>query len=183
MQDWKKTNRLPPPIDPLKEERKLKSPKIIILEVLKWLCVAGLLVLLFVLLSSTRVSRADFSDVQSAVLAAADLSPMAEGDNQTLKRLYGLSASDFEHVCLYYPTTNMGAEELLLIQLKDTAQQQTVKDAIAARVDTQKKNFDGYGVDQYDMLENSIVEVQGNYILFTSASDPAPVRKAFQGAL
>ena len=87
MQDWKKTNRLPPPIDPLKEERKLKSPKIFILEVLKWLCVAGLLVLLFVLLSSTRVSRADFSDVQSAVLAATDLSPMAEGDNQTLKRL------------------------------------------------------------------------------------------------
>ena len=77
----------------------------------------------------------------------------------------------------------MGAEELLLIQLKDTAQQQAIKDAIAARLDTQKKNFDGYGVDQYDMLENSIVEVQGNYILFISASDPAPVRKAFQGAL
>lgn len=108
---------------------------------------------------------------------------MAEGDNQAIKRLYGLSASDYENILLYYPTTNMGAEELLLIQLKDISQQQAVKSAIESRLDTQKKSFDGYGVDQYAMLEKAVVEVQGNYILLVVAADPAPVRKAFLGAL
>ena len=135
------------------------------------------------MLSANRESRAAFSDVQEAVISAADLTPMAEGDNQTFKRLYGLSASDYENVLLYYPTTNMGAEELLLIQLKDLSQQQAVKDAIESRLDTQKKSFDGYGVDQYAMLEKAVVEVQGNYILLVVAIDPAPVRKAFLGAL
>ena len=161
----------------------MKSTKIILLEVLKWLFVAALCVFLYFMLSANRESRAAFSDVQEAVTSAADLTPMAEGDNQTLKRLYGLSASDYENVLLYYPTTNMGAEELLLIQLKDLSQQQAVKGAIESRLDTQKKSFDGYGVDQYAMLEKAVVEVQGNYILLVVANDPAPVRKAFLGAL
>ena len=161
----------------------MKSTKIILLEVLKWLFVAALCVFLYFTLSAHRESRAAFSDVQAAVTSAADLTPMAEGDNQTFKRLYGLSASDYENVLLYYPTTNMGAEELLLIQLKDLSQQQAVKDAIESRLDTQKKSFDGYGVDQYAMLEKAVVEVQGNYILLVVANDPAPVRKAFLGAL
>lgn len=161
----------------------MKSTKIILLEVLKWLFVAALCVFLYFMLSATRESRAAFSDVQAAVTSSADLTPMAEGDNQTFKRLYGLSASDYENVLLYYPTTNMGAEELLLIQLKDLSQQQAVKDAIENRLDTQKKSFDGYGVDQYAMLEKAVVEVQGNYILLVVADDPAPVRKAFLGAL
>ena len=161
----------------------MKSTKIILLEVLKWLFVAALCVFLYFMLSANRESRAAFSDVQEAVISAADLTPMAEGDNQTFKRLYGLSASDYENVLLYYPTTNMGAEELLLIQLKDLSQQQAVKDAIESRLDTQKKSFDGYGVDQYAMLEKAVVEVQGNYILLVVANDPEPVRKAFLGAL
>ena len=161
----------------------MKSTKIILLEVIKWLFVAALCVFLYFMLSANRESRAAFSDVQEAVISAADLTPMAESDNQTLKRLYGLSASDYENVLLYYPTTNMGAEELLLIQLKDLSQQQAVKDAIESRLDTQKKSFDGYGVDQYAMLEKAVVEVQGNYILLVVANDPAPVRKAFLGAL
>ena len=161
----------------------MKSTKIILLEVLKWLFVAALCVFLYFMLSANRESRAAFSDVQEAVISAADLTPMAEGDNQTFKRLYGLSASDYENILLYYPTTNMGAEELLLIQLKDLSQQQAVKDAIESRLDTQKKSFDGYGVDQYAMLEKAVIEVQGNYILLVVANDPAPVRKAFLGAL
>lgn len=135
------------------------------------------------MLSSNRESNADFSTVQEAVLSAADLTPMAEGDNQTIKRLYGLSASDFEGIMLYYPTTNMGAEELLLIKLKDVSQQEDVKSAIESRIETQKKSFDGYGVDQYAMLEKAVIEAQGNYVLLVVAADPAPVRKAFLGAL
>lgn len=161
----------------------MNSKKIILLEVAKWLCVAGLLALLIVMLSSNRESNADFSAVQEAVLSAADLGPMAQGDNQTIKRLYGLSASDYEGVMLYYPTTNMGAEELLLVKLKDVSQQEAVKAAIQSRIDTQKQSFDGYGVDQYAMLEKAVVEIQGNYILLVVAADPAPVRQAFLGAL
>lgn len=157
--------------------------KIPLLETAKWLCVAALIVMLTLMLSANRESNTDFETMSGAVTAAADLSTMAEGDNQTLKRLYGLSAADYDGFLLYYPTTNMGAEELLVIKLADKDQQQAVSDAIVSRKKKQMDSFEGYGIDQYAMLEKSIVEVQGNYILFVSAADPAAVQKAFLGAL
>ena len=160
-----------------------KPVKIPLLEAAKWVLVALLLVFIIFLLSANRVSQASFESVRDAVVASADLSPMAEADSQMLGRLYGLSAGDYEGVCLYAPTTNMGAEELLVIKLKDRSQQEAVKAAIEARIQTQMDSFEGYGVTQYEMLENAVIEVQGNFVLFVAAADPAPVRKAFLGAL
>lgn len=84
---------------------------------------------------------------------------------------------------LYYPTTNMGAEEILLVRLADPSQAAAVEEAVAQRVTTQKNSFEGYGVQQFEMLENSVTEVWPNYVLFVSAADPGAVREAFLSAL
>ena len=71
---------------------------------------------------------------------------MAEGDNMMLRRLYGLDQSAYQGAALYYPSSNMGAEELLLIQMKEAGQQEAIEEAIENRLKAQKKNFDGYGI-------------------------------------
>jgi hypothetical protein len=157
--------------------------KILPLEIGKWLSVLVLLAFLVISLSANHVSQAAFSSVQEAVISQADASNMQQADSQMIRRLYGLDPTDYEDILLYCPTTNMGAEELLLVKLKDTSQQDTVTAAIEKRVATQMDSFDGYGVDQYDMLEKSVTEVQGNYILLVVATDPTPVRQAFLDAL
>jgi hypothetical protein len=157
--------------------------KIPLLEAGKWLSVLALLAFLVISLSANHISQAAFSSVQEAVISQADESNMQQADSQMIRRLYGLDPTDYEDILLYCPTTNMGAEELLLVKLKDTSQQDTVTAAIEKRVATQMDSFDGYGVDQYDMLEKSVTEVQGNYILLVVAADPGPVRQAFLGAL
>lgn len=157
--------------------------KIPVLEVIKWLLVIGTVVFLYFSSAQGRESQTEFSVMSEAVAGAADLSTMQEADNQMVKRLYGLSPDDYEGVLLYYPTTNMGAEEILLVKLKDTSQQETVKAAMEERVETQKASFDGYGINQYEMLEQSVIEIRGNYMLLVVASDTAPVRQAFLDAL
>lgn len=161
----------------------LNQIKIPLLEAVKWISVILLLVFMFFQLSSMRTSSTDFDTMKEAVLASADLTPMVEADAQSLKRLYGLDGNDFEGVMLYYPTTNMGAEEILLVKLSDTAQRETVKTAMETRIANQMNSFDGYGISQYEMLEKAVVEVQGNYLLMVVAADPAPVRQAFLDAL
>ena len=85
---------------------------------------------------------------------------------------------------LYYPNTNMMAEEVLILKLADTQQQETVRAAIEARVQTQKTTFDGYGVEQYALLtENCIIDIRGNFVLFVVNADCASAQKAFAGAL
>ena len=130
-----------------------------------------------------KVSTAPVSDVAKATVKVADIKSMQRGNNQMFKRLYGLSADEFDGVRLYYPKTNMGAEEMLIIKLKDEEQKDSVREAIDKRRDTQLKNFDGYGTYQHGMLEKSLITVKGNYILFISGKHPEEVKHSFEKAL
>lgn len=161
-----------------------KQWKTVALSVAKWVFL--ILIVLFIfwqVFSRGSESRADFSQVSEAVVSAADLSDMTEGDNQMVRRLYGLDPADYDGVLLYYPSSNMGAEEILVVRLRDMAQQETVEAAMRARIQSQMDVFEGYAPEQYATLEQGVVEVQGNYLLLVVAKDTAPVRQAFLDAL
>lgn len=154
------------------------------LELVKWLCLVLAAAYLLQFSAGNRVSRRDFAAVRQAVLAAVPQDNLQEADNQMIKRLYGLDPAQYEGgLALYYPTSNMGAEELLLVRAKDRTQVEAVQQAIQARLAVQKKNFDGYGAEQTAMLNASQVVVRGRDILFVSAADPARAVQAFRKAL
>ena len=155
-----------------------------IFEIARWTAAVLALICLLTMFGSNKISSADPAEVEAAVVAELDMSAMVKADNQMVKRLYGLDPASFESCVLYYPNTNMMAEELLILKLSDTAQQQTVRSAIEARVETQKTTFDGYGVEQYALLtENCIIDIRGNFVLFVVNADCDAAQKAFAGAL
>ena len=136
-------------------------------EIGRWAAVIAGLVILLVLFGGNSVSGADPQEVAQAVTDVIDMENMQLADNQMVKRFYGLDPADYEGCVLYYPNTNMMAEEVLIVKLKDISQQQTVSDAIETRLQTQKNTFEGYGVEQFDLLTNhAVVELRGNYVLF-----------------
>ena len=155
-----------------------------IFEISRWTAAVLALICLLTMFGSNKVSSADPAEVEAAVIAQLDMSAMVKADNQMVKRLYGLDPASFESCILYYPNTNMMAEELLILKLSDTSQQQSVRSAIEARVETQKTTFDGYGVEQYALLtENCIIDIRGNYVLFVVNADCAKAQDAFEDAL
>lgn len=158
--------------------------KIVFYEIARWIAAALALVCLFSMFGGNTASSADAEDVAAAVTDVIDMSNMVEAENQMIKRLYGLDPAAFESCILYYPTTNMGAEELLIVKLSDMSQQDAVRAAAEARLATQKNTFEGYGVEQFDLLTNhSVLEVRGNYILFVVSSSCDEARRAFLDAL
>ena len=158
--------------------------KKLLLEIARWAVALAAVVSLAVMFRSAPISDADPAAVREAVTAQMDLTNVLEADNQMIRRLYGLDIAAYDDCILYYPATNMGAEELLIVRLASVDQAQTVQSAIEARLQTQKNTFDGYGVEQYDLLTNhSVVEVQGNYVLFVVGQNSDQVRQAFLGAL
>ena len=160
------------------------SKKLSVYEIARWATVLAALVMLIVMFGGNTASNAEAADVAAAVVETIDMENMVLAENQMVKRLYGLDPASFESCILYYPTTNMMAEELLIIKLSDMSQQETVRAAIEARLATQKTTFEGYGVEQFDMLTNSsVIEIRGNYVLFVVNSACDDARKAFLGAL
>jgi hypothetical protein len=77
----------------------------------------------------------------------------------------------------------MSANELLVVKLKSMKQQDLVVDCIKTRNQTQKNSFKGYGATQTKLLENSITEVRGNYILYVVDEHAATIRDTFVKAL
>lgn len=154
-----------------------------LLAALKYLLLIAFAALLLFQSQGVRASEAPFEDVQNAVLSAADLSPMTEGGNQMIRRIYGLDPDGFEGILLYYPTSSMSVEEILLVKLSDVSQGDAVRQVLEDRIQSQIDVFAGYGPEQVAMLEKAIVEVRGNYALLVVAEDPDTVRHAFLGAL
>lgn len=160
----------------------MKNSGVTVVAALKYLLVLAFAALLVLRAAGGRESRTPFEDMKTAVLSAADLGPMSEGDNQMLRRLYGLDPESLEAFCLYYPTSSMAVEELLLVKL-DGGQAEAVRNAMEARIAGQRDSFDGYGPEQVALLDKSAVEIRGNYALLIVAEDPEPVLRAFTGAL
>ncbi len=151
---------------------------------IRWVIVAVAVVSLMIMFGGNTVSNAEPADVEAAVTAEIDMTNMLSGDNKMIKRFYGLDPAQFEACILYYPTTNMMAEELLIVKLSDMSQQEMVRAAVEARIATQKNTFEGYGVEQFEMLSNNaVIEVRGNYILFVVNANSAAAQKAFLGAI
>lgn len=153
-------------------------------EIARWSVLVVAVISLMAMFGGDTVSNADPAEVEAAVTAQIDMTNMLPGDNKMIKRFYGLDPAQFEACILYYPTTNMMAEELLIVKLSDVSQQETVRKAVEARIATQKNTFEGYGVEQFEMLSNNaVVEIRGNYVLFVVNAASADAQKAFLGAI
>ena len=159
-------------------------PNTFLYEIARWSAAVAAVISLIWMFGGNTASNADPAEVAEAVVETIDMENMLEADNQLIKRFYGLDPSSFEACILYYPTTNMMAEEVLIVKLKDMSQQEQVRTAIEQRIETQKTTFEGYGVEQFELLtNNAVVEVRGNFVLFIVNANSAEAQKAFLKAL
>lgn len=82
--------------------------KPILLKLARWLVVLLAVAFLWLKFASDPVSAQPFETVKNAVTSVMNLSAMQEGDNQMVRRFYGLDPAQFEDCALYYPLTNRG---------------------------------------------------------------------------
>ena len=141
------------------------------------------LIVVIVSLSGKGVSRKSFESVSAAVSSSIRTDKCIKDSERYLKKYFGLNADDYDGVLIYIPATNMYANEVLLIKLKDTSQADTVSAAIEKRIDSQINIFEGYAPLEVALLKNAILDVRGNYILYVVEDDAAAIDEAFRGSL
>ena len=155
-----------------------------VFEAIRWLAVIAAVLLTVSGSRSAKISSADAKDVFEAVCAAVDTNEMQPGDRLMIKRLYGLEADDYEGCYLLYPATNMGAEEILVVKFAEGTDTAKLIEAVENRIEAQKTSFDGYGVEQYELLTNhAATELAGNFLLFVVSGNETEAVKAFRAAL
>lgn len=149
----------------------------------KYILVGLLVCFVCVLLISGGDSSVSVDDVEQAILKDVSVEGLEKADEKTFKKIYGLNVNDYEGVMLYTSTSTMGVDEILVVKMKDNAQAGDLQASIEKRVETQLNNFDGYGVEQCQLLDDCIIKVKGNYVFFAVSPDATAIQKAFLNSL
>ena len=108
---------------------------------------------------------------------------LKEGEDRLLRRYYGIDGDSVSAYYLAVPESGMGAEELLVLKVKNEAQKEEMESAILNRNEQQKKSFDGYGAAQYELLENYVYQEVGSYIFYGVSDEVEQWEQTFMQAV
>lgn len=166
------------------ETKKTGKASNVIFTLLRIVLVAALVAaIVFYVFLRNRESTVPASDVFKKVEQTVKTEKMEKTTDRYFKKYYGLNAADYDSVLYYAPVSNMDAEELLVIKLKNSNQAEAVTDAILKRQSDKEQSFEGYAPEQYALAQDYILDVQGNYILFVVDPKAEEIDNAFAGAL
>jgi hypothetical protein len=108
----------------------------------------------------------DMADITSAIVQQCDLGDLEEGDANTLKRYFSLDGSEYEGYLVYTADSVMNVDELLIVKVSDSSQLDDLSEVVNERLEEQLQNFDGYGTNQTELLQNAIVLERGDYFFY-----------------
>lgn len=121
--------------------------------------------------------------IEERIQQAASMEAMDKGDMNRLKKLYHLDAEVVQDFVLYTAESNVEANELAVIRVKQEDQAESVKENIMERIEAQKVKLKDYRPEQFYLVEKHILKVKGRYILFTVSKEAEQIESAFSEAL
>jgi len=129
--------------------------------------------------NKSKTAEISVSQVIDKVKQSADISQMKEGDAEKLKKLYGIDSSKLSEFALYTASSNIKADELLVIKVKDTKDIEDIKSRISDRIEKQSQSFKDYLPDEYSLIEKHVLKDSGEFILFDISKDSDKVEDSF----
>lgn len=135
--------------------------------------------------SSTKAVTKDVSvdTIEDYIKQKVSLEAMEKADQSRLKKLYHLDGDELQDFVLYTAESNVEANELAIIKVKQEEQVEVVKDKILKRIEAQKIKLQDYRPEQFYLVEKHILSNRGLYILFVVSEDAKQIEHAFNEAL
>ena len=117
------------------------------------------------------------ADVEDLLAAGIFSEELEQVDVELVYGLYGLSA-DAVTDCVAYMSTGASAEEVVLFTVADESGVAAIENACEWRLEDQTFGYKDYKPTEVPKLENAIVEVRENTVLFVVANDWEGAEKA-----
>ena len=154
--------------------RKTRYRKYYILEII---AIALIFVGLYPIL---KVRQANMDDIKISIEKTANLEKMKIGNEKIIKKLYSINSNDIEDFISYVPNSNMEAEEVLVLKLKDEKKVSEIKAKIQKRIDKQSDSFRNYRPEKYETIKNYVLYNEGEYIIFIISDEVSAIKDAIK---
>lgn len=147
----------------------------------RFLVIIALMVtfLLFIGCSGKSSTNISLNDVHENIKKAVNVAEMRTEDGSKLKKLYGIDETKLDGFYLYRASSNVKADELLILKVKDKNDMEGIKSNINKRIEKQKASFKDYLPKEYDLIENNVIKTKDNFLLFAISQDADKISSAF----
>lgn len=122
------------------------------------------------------------AEIGKSIELAVSLKDMKKQDLDKLQKLYKIDADSMDDFILYTSTSNVKADELAIIKLKDERQTESVKENMEQRIEAQKMKFKDYRPNEYFLVDNHVLKTKGRFIFFAVSKDAESMERTFDSA-
>ena len=77
------------------------------------------------------------------------------------------------------PMMNVKSDEIILLEAKDEAQVETLKQGLEEELQAQINTWQRYLPDQYEKVKNNVITTNGRYLLYVTYDNPDVIVKIF----
>ena len=102
---------------------------------------------------------------------------LAKIDSEMIKDDYGFTNEEIKEI-VSYQGSGATSEEIVILQVNDKSNLNSVKKKINTRLTERKEAFESYLPEEVFKIDNNILEVKGNYIIMCISNDSNKVNEA-----
>lgn len=154
-----------------------------LIRVLKALLIVFFLVFVYIQVKQPALSTADFDTVSETLVKDMEQYSLEQQDNISIKKYLSIQPDEFESILYYKSSDPMDVREIVIVKFKDTNQQNSFKEMMQNRVDSQINAFDGYGLDQVALLKEANISVDMNFGLYVTSENSDDILKLYKSLL
>ncbi|MFG0214618.1 DUF4358 domain-containing protein [Brevibacillus porteri] len=130
--------------------------------------------------TSEELSAAEMGERIQQTVSFQD---MKQGDLEKLQKLYQIEAGKVEDFILYTASSNVKADELAVIKVKDASDTENVKEKFQQRIEAQTIKLKDYRPEEYFLIEKHVLKTKGRFILFAVSKEVDQIESVFDEAL
>lgn len=123
----------------------------------------------------------DLTELWTTIEEQNELPFLEQLDDETLSAVYGIDAADLESYVAKIPVMNVHATEFFIAKVKD-GKLDTVTEALTQRQANLLVQWERYLPEQYELVENYKLQVNGDYVLFCVSEHADKVLELFNDA-
>ncbi|MEM1485643.1 DUF4358 domain-containing protein [Oscillospiraceae bacterium PP1C4] len=100
-------------------------------------------------------------------------------EDSIVPNFYSVDEQKVAEKTCYVSGSRATAEEVTVFKVKDAADVQMVKDAMAQRIEDQKIAYENYVPEEMVKINGAVTYVNGNYVILVMADDVSKVKETF----
>ena len=144
----------------------------------------SLILILALILSACGQSPEKEVDLQSVFNSLTEKMPEMLVLDETIQlNLLGIDSADCQQVITAICADSVRADEIWLIQAKNTAALERIKALANTRVEAQAEVCESYSPDQYAIVKEAELVTSGLYLALLIGPDAASMKKTFTSAI